>query len=49
MDTLKEFIVFLMSNKKYWLVPVFLVMFLLGFLIYASAGSVIAPFIYTVF
>lgn len=49
MDILKEFVIFLMSNKKYWLIPVFLVMILLGFLIYASTGTVLAPFIYTVF
>ncbi len=49
MEIVKEFIVFLMSNKKYWLIPILLVMIMLAFLIYSATGSIVAPFIYTVF
>jgi len=40
---------FLRTRKKYWLVPVFLVMAILGALIVFGQGSVVAPFIYTLF
>lgn len=36
-------------RRKYWLLPVFLVMLLLGALLVLSKGSVVAPFIYTIF
>ena len=49
MDMLKELIAFLFSRKKYWLWPVFLMMALLGVLIVLAQGSVLAPFIYTIF
>jgi hypothetical protein len=40
---------FVFARKKYWLVPVFLVMLFVGSLIVFSKGSVIAPLIYTIF
>jgi Family of unknown function (DUF5989) len=40
---------FLRSRKKQWLLPVLLVMALLGVVLVFSQGSVIAPFIYTLF
>lgn len=46
---LKEFYGYLLSSKKYWLIPVFLIFALIGLLLVASQGSVIAPFIYTLF
>ena len=46
---LREFIRFIVARKKYWLVPVFLVMLLVGGLVLLSKGSVIAPLIYTIF
>ena len=49
MSFLREFIAFLRVRKKYWLVPIFMVMFLLGGLLVLSKGSAIAPFIYTLF
>ena len=49
MSFLREFIAFLRIRKKYWLMPVFVVMFLLGGLLVLTKGSVIAPFIYTLF
>ena len=36
-------------RKKYWLLPIFAVMVLLGGLLVLAKGSAIAPFIYTLF
>jgi len=49
MDFLKEFSEFLKVRKKYWLLPILLVLVLFGGLIVLSQGSAIAPFIYTIF
>jgi hypothetical protein len=46
---LREFRMFLRVRKKYWLVPIFLVMMLFGGLLVLTHGSAVAPFIYTVF
>ena len=46
---LKEFWRFLRVRKKYWLVPILVVMVVLGGLIVLAKGSAIAPFIYTLF
>ena len=46
---LKEIIEFLKERKKYWLIPIIITLFLFGSLIVLSQGSVIAPFIYTIF
>ena len=40
---------FLRARKKYWLLPIILVLLLFGVLIVMTGGSAIAPFIYTVF
>ena len=45
----KEFWDFLKVRKKYWLIPIFMVLVLFGALIILSQGSAIAPFIYTLF
>ena len=45
----KEFLDFLKVRKKYWLIPIFMVLVLIGALIILSQGSAIAPFIYTIF
>ena len=49
MDFLKEFWEFLKVRKKYWLLPILLVLVLFGGLIALSQGTAVAPFIYTVF
>ena len=49
MDFLIEFWEFLKVRKKYWLLPIFLVLVLFGGLIILSQGSAVAPFIYTIF
>ena len=46
---IKEFYDFLKIRKKYWLLPIIIVLGLFGALIVLSQGSVIAPFIYTIF
>jgi hypothetical protein len=48
-DFIKEFWEFLKVRKKYWLMPIFLVLFFFGTLIILSQGSAVAPFIYTIF
>ena len=48
-DFLKEFWEFLRERKKYWLLPIIIVLGLFGVLIVLSQGSSIAPFIYTIF
>jgi hypothetical protein len=49
MSFLIEFLEFLKVRKKYWLLPILLVLVLFGGLIVLSQGSAIAPFIYTIF
>ncbi|MDC1132727.1 DUF5989 family protein [Candidatus Pelagibacter sp.] len=49
MDFLKEFWEFLKVRKKYWLLPILLVLVLFGGLIVLSQGTALAPFIYTIF
>ena len=49
MDFLKEFLEFLKVRKKYWLLPIILVLVLFGGLIVLSQGTAVAPFIYTIF
>lgn len=45
----KEFYDFLKVRKKYWLLPIFIVLVLFGSLIALSQGTAVAPFIYTIF
>jgi hypothetical protein len=49
MELFKELIEFMKVRKKYWLMPIILVVLLLAGLIYLSTGTVVAPFIYTLF
>jgi len=49
MRFIKEFWEFLKVRKKYWLLPIIIVLFLFGGIIVLSQGSAIAPFIYTIF
>ncbi len=44
----REFVDFLSHNKKWWLTPIILVLFLVGLLI-VLGGTAAAPFIYTIF
>ncbi len=49
MEFLREFMRFLSIRKKYWLLPIIIVIFLFGGLIILSQGTAVAPFIYTIF
>lgn len=40
---------FLSIRKKYWLLPIILVLLVFGVLIVLTSGSAVAPFIYTLF
>jgi hypothetical protein len=46
---LREFGSFLRVRKKYWLLPIFIMMVIFGGLIVLTKGSAVAPFIYTLF
>ncbi len=49
MDFLAEFWMFLKVRKKFWLLPVIVMMAVFGGLVVLSQGSAVAPFIYTIF
>jgi hypothetical protein len=46
---LKEMWAYLRARKKFWLLPILVMMALLGALIVLTQGSAVAPFIYTLF
>jgi len=46
---LLELFAFMRARKKFWLWPVITVIALMGGLLFFAHGSVIAPFIYTIF
>jgi hypothetical protein len=45
----REFWAFLKERKKWWLLPIIVVMVLIGALLVFAQGSALAPFIYTIF
>jgi hypothetical protein len=49
MDFLVQLWRFLGARKKYWLLPIIVVTVVLGGLLVLAQGSVVAPFIYTLF
>ena len=49
LGTVRELWIFLIQRKKYWLLPIVLVMVLIGGLLVFAASSALAPFIYTIF
>ena len=49
LELIKDIWDFLKVRKKYWLLPIILVLVLFGGLIVLSQGSAVAPFIYTIF
>ena len=48
-DFLKELWAFMRARKKFWLLPIILILLLLGGLLVLAQGSAVAPFIYTLF
>jgi len=49
LSVMKEFWHFLLVRKKWWLMPIIIILVLFGALIVFTEGSAIAPFIYTLF
>ena len=49
LELIRDLVGFILHRKKYVLVPFFVVFLLLGALIVLSQGSVVAPFVYTLF
>lgn len=49
MSFLSELLAFLRTRKKLWMLPLILVIVLIGSLLILAQGSVLAPFIYTLF
>ena len=49
MDFIKELLIFLISKKKFILIPIVMIIVAVGSLLLVAQGSVFAPFIYTLF
>jgi len=49
MNFLKEITRFIFARKKFWMIPILVVLIIFGGLIILSQGSAFAPFIYTIF
>ena len=49
LDLIKDIWDFLRVRKKYWLAPLIITVILMGCIIIFTQGSVVAPFIYTLF
>lgn len=49
LSTLGQLMKFLWKQKKFWLIPILLILIFLIFIVIAGESSVIAPFIYSIF
>tara|TARA_B110000196_G_C20446091_1_gene342927 strand:- start:263 stop:412 length:150 start_codon:yes stop_codon:yes gene_type:complete len=49
MNFIKEFWNFLKVRKKFWMLPILIVLIIFGGIIILSQGSAVAPFIYAIF
>jgi len=49
MNFFREFFTFLKYRKKYWLLPLIIILLIFGSLIVLTQGTAVAPFIYTIF
>ncbi|HTP95845.1 MAG TPA: DUF5989 family protein [Burkholderiales bacterium] len=49
MSFVKELWAYMRTRKKFWLIPILLVMAVVGGLLVIAQGSAVAPFIYTLF
>ena len=49
MSILKELWTFMQVRKKFWLLPIMIMMVIFGWLLVLTQGSAVAPFIYTIF
>jgi hypothetical protein len=48
-SVIQELWAFMRFRKKFWMLPILIVLFLVGALLVFAQGSVLAPFIYTIF
>ncbi|HEX6178510.1 MAG TPA: DUF5989 family protein [Thermoanaerobaculia bacterium] len=48
-ELIREFVLFIRERRKLWLVPILFILLLLSGLITLTAGSALAPFIYSLF
>ena len=49
MSFLQELFAFIRARRKFWLIPILVVMLVLSGLLVVTKGSALAPFIYTLF
>ena len=49
LSLVRELWMFMRVRKKFWLLPIMVMMLLLGGLLVLTKGTAIAPFIYTLF
>jgi hypothetical protein len=49
MDFLKDLWLFMRAKKKFWLLPIVIILVLIGLLIVFGGTSALAPFIYSLF
>jgi hypothetical protein len=49
MEFLKDFLTFLKTRKKYWLIPLIVILLLFSLLVVLTEGTALAPFIYSLF
>ena len=48
-EIIKDLWAFLLERKKWWLLPVILILVTVGILLVLSSGTAVAPFVYTLF
>lgn len=49
MEFIKDLLLFLKERKKWWLLPLIMILICLGLLLTLAGNTVLAPFIYTLF
>ena len=49
LSVVAEYVRFLMEQKKFWMIPIVLLLFLVATLVVVLEGSALAPFIYAIF
>ena len=49
LSTTKEFWLLIREHRKFWLVPIVVILLLIGVLLVFAQSSILAPFIYTIF
>lgn len=49
LQIIKELLIFFINKKKYWILPILFVFILFGSLLIFVEGTVVAPFVYTLF